>query len=102
MISVNRIAYESPVVEIKKKTLNCVILMIVLQCERRSELKRDFDDNTKKQRELIQVMLILYFSISLFCSQEFSLVSSYMYKEKRQVPSGVFVLRLRVYSHMLS
>ena len=76
--------------------------MIVLQCERRSELKRDFDDNTKKQRELIQVMLILYFSISLFCSQEFALVSSHMYKEKRQVPSGVFVLRLRVYSHMLS
>ena len=76
--------------------------MIVLQCERRSELKRDFDDNTKKQRELIQVMLILYFSISLFCSQEFALVSGYMYKEKRQVPSSVFVLRLRVYSHMLS
>ena len=76
--------------------------MIVLQCERRSELKRDFDDNTKKQRELIQVMLILYFSISLFCSQEFALVSGYMYKEKRQVPSSVFVLRLRVYSHILS
>ena len=76
--------------------------MIVLQCERRSELKRDFDDNTKKQRELIQVMLILYFGISLFCSQEFALVSGYMYKEKRQVPSSVFVLRLRVYSHMLS
>lgn len=76
--------------------------MIVLQCERRSELKRDFDDNTKKQRELIQVMLILYFSITLFCSQEFALVSGYMYKEKRQVPSSAFVLRLRVYSHMLS
>ena len=76
--------------------------MIVLQCERRSELKRDFDDNTKKQRELIQVMLILYFSISLFCSQEFALVSGYMCREKRQVPSSVFVLRLRVYSHMLS
>ena len=76
--------------------------MIVLQCERRSELKRDFDDNTKKQRELMQVMLILYFSISLFCSQEFALVSGYMYMEKRQVPSSVFVLRLRVYSHMLS
>ena len=46
----------------KEKTLKCVILMIVLQCERRSELKRDFDNNTKKQRELIQVMLILYLS----------------------------------------
>ena len=76
--------------------------MIVLQCERRSELKRDFDDNTKKQRELIQVMLILYFSVSLFCSQEFALVSGYMCREKRHVPSSVFVLRLRVYSHMLS
>ena len=86
----------------EKKNLKLCNSVIVLQCERRSELKRDFDDNTKKQRELIQVMLILYFSISLFCSQEFSLVSSYMYKEKRQVPSGVFVLRLRVYSHMLS
>ena len=42
--------------------------MIVLQCERRSELKRDFDDNTKKQRELIQVMLLLFLSISLICS----------------------------------
>ena len=84
------------------KTLNCVILIVVLQCERRSELKRDFDNNTKKQRELIQVMLILYFSIIVFCCREFALVSVYMCREKRQVPSSLFVLRLRVYSHMQS
>ena len=88
--------------EKKEKTLNCVILIVVLQCERRSELKRDFDNNTKKQRELIQVMLMLYFSIILFRSREFALVSSYMCREKRQVPSIVFVLRLRAYFHMLS
>lgn len=31
---------------------------LLKKCERRSELKRDFDDNTKKQRELIQLLSI--------------------------------------------
>lgn len=102
MISVNRTTYESVVVEEKKKKAeNSVILIIVLQCERRSELKRDFDNNTKKQRELIQVMLILYFNIILFCCLEFALVGCYMCKEKRQVSSIVFMLRVRAYFQML-
>ncbi|CAH3147235.1 unnamed protein product [Porites evermanni] len=31
---------------------------LLKKCERRSELKRDFDNNTKKQRELIQLLSI--------------------------------------------